>query len=386
MTRRGKGKSTFSQNEAEDLDDDIEDIPEDELTDAPLTNATEVLLFSGTGMQGKNAIAKLRLIKLDNPGAGYKGEIPLNSTLETIGQTFGDGNYQIEALNASHKVLRTLSNQKIALQNSLAEKPASNVAYLPGSNAAELDRVQNLAMQTARESKEQSQQFLTLVTTMLSSTAERERSHAAETRRETQAFMTGMLAAQQATFAQMMTLLQTGHNQTLEQLRALPRNTDNSEKMIAMLMQGISMGREIDEPEETPFWKELLEGGTKLLSGVAAARSGEQAPSTALATTTATPDKPGKSIKLTPKRKKELKAMIELQQALRSQGIDPVAFTDMLKNGEFSMERPPESEPDDESDDIDDEETEDDIDAEESSSEPGESGELGDDDSESDTE
>jgi len=386
MASKRGNRTTFRAEDVEEPEEHSEVDDETPLAEGPITNATEAPLFAGSDMTNKRSIAKLRLIKLDAPGQGYKGEIPLGSTLESIAQTYGDGLYNIEACNSHYKILRTLQNQRIALHSTgYQSEKATPALSLVGSNKDELDRVERLATQASQESVAQSNSFVTLVTTTMTAAAERERTFMAGVTRQSQDFAATMMTAQAQGFQQLMAMMQLAHTQTLEQLRSLPKGDDGT-KLIAMLMRGIDMGRDLDEPDEKPFWQELLAGGTQLLTTVAGNSNKALAAPVDMPAAGIGPTKKKNS-----KRERMVKEMIALHKAVRARGIEPSEMIGMLESGVGLPGKPgEETEPEDSSDDIEEsdesEDAEDDSDLDESGGESGESDDTGGDDTDSDTE
>jgi hypothetical protein len=314
------------------LDDDEEVVTSASVVDDDdddISNATDVPLFSGAGFANNRAIAKLKLVKLDNPGAGYKGEIPTASTLETIGQLFGDGVYNIEAVNARGFRLRVLENQRIAL--GVGPMDGSRPAPPPPSTSKEdLDRVERLARQSASESVQQAAMHTRLVADTTAAAAAREREFMQGVNGQTQQFFASILAAQSQGFQQLMAMMQAGHTHMMEAMAASAKgsgNGDSGERTLGLFMQGMQLGREMDSPDEKPFWQEILQGGAHLLTGARTAQLGAGEPGTA-----------------TRKPTKARQKLARIVKAMRARGIDPDELADMLENGGPSpKERPDES-------------------------------------------
>jgi hypothetical protein len=163
-----------------------------------------------------------------------------------------------------------------------------------------------------------------------------------------QIFFTNLLTLQTQGFQQVLALMQSGHNQNMEAIRASTVKSDPNE-LIKLLLSGIKMGRDMDEPEQ-PFWQEILQGGVQLLTGAKAAVSAPVAPMGMPALLTGKGN--GKS--KTPKTK-EAKQLLRLYKALRTRGIDIEDVTNQLEAGTMTRhkaqsESPPLEEPEDISD------------------------------------
>jgi hypothetical protein len=329
------------------VDEDFEHI-EGEISDSEseaagdiVSNAADVPLFAGAGFANNRSIAKLKLVKLDNPGAGYKGEIPNNSTLETIGQLFGDGLYNIEAVNGRGVRLRVLENQRIALGHSPHESARAGATTNVLQPTTDVDRIERLALKSANESVQQAAAFRELVVTTTNAAAAREREFLQGVTAQSQSFMASLMAAQTQGFTQQMALLQAGHQQMIEALGVLRKGSGDAEgsaeRLMAIFMQGMNMGRQFEGGgEEQPFWQEIIKGGIGVLG---AAREKQ------LAATN--PEPPTKS-----KVSAGASKLNKLVSAMRKRGIDADRLIDMLESGGNSAAPPDETESDetDESD------------------------------------
>lgn len=330
MARRSKTETEIPDDEEMPLNDvdNLEDV---------VSNASEVPLFAGAGFANNRSIAKLKLIKLDNPGAGYKGEIPLTSTLETIGQLHGDGLYNIEAVNGKGRQLRVLENQRIALGFSPHDTPRTGApasTTVLGTSTADLDRVERLARQSANESVAQAQSFRDMVVATTTASAAREREFMQGVQTQSQTFMASLMAAQAQGFTQLMTLLQTGHQQMMEAAGAMRPRTedsgDSAERLMSIFMQGMNLGRGMDGQEQEPFWQEILRGGASLLTNTRQAQ---------LAAMNPQPAPRGA------KRASGNSKLARILKAMRARGIDADQLLHMLEGG---GERPESDEPEDE--------------------------------------
>lgn len=326
MARKPKAARSVDLDEMDEtVVIDEPEIPEDD----EVSNAMDVPLFSGAGFANNRAIAKLRLVKLDNPGAGYKGEIPTTSTLETIGQLFGDGVYNIEAVNARGFRLRVLENQRISLGLGPNDGSHPAPAAVSGPSTTDLDRVERLARQAAAESVQQAAAHTRLVSETTQAAAAREREFMQGANAQTQQFFASILAAMTQGHQQQMTMMQTSHTHMMEMMLALRADNgsggDSTERMLGLFSQGLTLGRSLDQPDEQPFWREILQGGASLLTS---ARQGQLA--------AGMPRKLGKGSNGATKLKRIVAAM-------RKRGIDPDQLLSMLEGGE---NRPAATEPD----------------------------------------
>jgi hypothetical protein len=330
-----KRRTTYT-DEGDGLEPDM--VSDDPIlpTDDVVANAAEVPLFASSSFANSKSIAKLKLVKLDNPGAGYKGEIPTNSTLETIGQLFGDGLYNIEAVNSAGRRLRVLENQRIAL--GMGPNDAKAVQErTPVQPTSDVDRIERLALKSANESVEQARAFRDLVVATTNASAAREREFMQGVQAQSQAFMASLMTTQSSGFAQLLTLMQTGHQQTVELLGAARRNSegDGGEKLIAMFLQGMNTGRGMESQDPEPFWQELLRGGANLLTGAKQAQLAAVNPT------------PTEALQHAPKGAQKLRRLLV---AMRKRGIDSDQLLGMLERGATQPASEPEVDSEDDSD------------------------------------
>jgi hypothetical protein len=321
------------------VDEDFEHI-EGEISDSEneaagdiVSNAADVPLFAGAGFANNRSIAKLKLVKLDNPGAGYKGEIPNNSTLETIGQLFGDGLYNIEAVNGRGVRLRTLENQRIALGFSPHEQARAGTSTNVVAPTTDVDRVERLALKSANESVQQAVAFRELVLATTTAAAARDRdfmqgvlAQQAQTAQSQSQIAAQNAAQQQAflvqAFTQQMAQQQASHNQMIEALGVLRKSSGDTEgsaeRLMAIFMQGMNMGRQFEGTgEEQPFWQEIIRGGIGVLG---AARDKQ------LTAVNPAANPPAEA------RQKATK-LNKLVSAMRTRGIDIDRLIGMLESG-----------------------------------------------------
>jgi len=318
-------------------------------SDDEVSNVDDVPLFSGVEFKDSKAVNKIRVMKLDAPGAGYKGEVPISSTLETIGGMYGDGLYKIEAVSLKGRVLRT-REERIALGISANAQSTANQAP-PASNGltpALVDRLLALASANGITATTQAREFTTLVTSQTESAALREREFMQGANASQQQYFAAMASQMQANFAQMMAMMQTSHQHTLESLAAtLGRRDDDGngvERMLALFSQGLQMGRGLSsgEDDEPPFWQQIAGTGAQLLAGIQQKQ---------LAAPANGAPKRAKLVS-SPKGKKvssEARTLVQLAGALRKRGIDPATALRMVENGAYPTQSEPE--PDDSADD-----------------------------------
>jgi hypothetical protein len=214
-----------------------------------------------------------------------------------------------------------------------------------------------LALKSANESVIQATAFRDLVvaTTTASAARDREFMQGVLAQQSQAAAQQAQTAAQNASqqqafllqaFTQQMAQQQAAHTQMLEALGVMRRNDGDAEgsaeRLMAIFMQGMQMGRGMELGEEQPFWQEILKGGMGLLGSVRE----KQLAGTANPALPA----PAKGKSSPPKLNRLLKAM-------RSRGIDTDRLIDMLERGapsptSESEDGPEEPESDSDSEDV----------------------------------
>ncbi len=348
-----------------------EDYEDEELLDspAPITdNAIDVPLFADVDGRSTRSISQLRLYRLEAGGPpAYKGTIPLNSTLETIGQVFGDGIYTIEGINHKHTVLATKENIRISLARDNGQD-ARQLELLPNPNV-EADRIERLARASANESNQNSRQFTELVMTTTQAAAQREREFLQAGVAQMSNYFSGMMSMQQQGFQQLMTMIQASHNMTIQSLHAAqPKKGAESNPMqfAELLMKGINIGRDFGDEngadkDGRPFWQDILSQGLGVL---ASTRQQEGVPSP-----NALPVP-----QLSARQRRALKEAVGLYKKVRAAGIDPDEFIARISEERESpsTEEEPTGPEDPDDDVLDDDESDDEIDTDEES-EPEES-------------
>lgn len=256
---------------ADDFDSDSDsEVSSNNLDDTPVSNSNEVPLFSGEDRKNLKSISYLKITKLDNPDSGYKGQVPISSTLETISQVFGNGIYNIEACNHKHKTLRTIENLKINIPITKALGPVSSsgTQLSNQSSQMEYDRIERLALKASESDKELTTKHMELLKSENERATSREREFMSGMIKHQETFFGSMMAMQNQQFQQTIAMMTASHNQTLQIITASHKNDTNP---VDLLREGMQLAHgfmdDEDEDEElTPMG--ILSGGMKLLSQV----------------------------------------------------------------------------------------------------------------------
>lgn len=352
-------KTTFAKKKPEDYDEFENEIEKDSGNDLDVLsdNADSVPLFADSDGRSLRSIAYLKLSKLEEKGWAYKGQIPLSSTNETIGQLYGDGVYTIEGCNKKHKVLDTKENIRISLGYDSPKERQLALASVAVDNTAEFDRIERLATTAGNESKELSKIFTTMVTTQAEASIAREMEFMKSMLKGQTDFMSGMMLMQAQGFQQTMAIMSTGHAQNIQQLKTSMGDKEKApgvKEMMELFMSGINVARDLnednDEDEELPLWQEILQGGFGILGSLAKS----QLPANATGANPA-PAEPAKirSSVLSPrdvKKRKILEESLRLRALVRSSGLSMAEVARRLKAESPAPDSEPEEEPDTEED------------------------------------
>jgi hypothetical protein len=301
-----------------------------DLSDTPIENALDIPLFEDSDKRGLRSVTYLKVIKLDKPGAGFKGNIPISSTLETIGQLHGDGVYNIEACNHRHQVLRSKENIRISLNETKTDSPKTNttsslelVAELNKNHAEEIKRTREISERVANESIVQARQHTDLIRATTESAAAREREFMQSAQKNQQDFFGNLMIAQSQMFQQTMAMITMGHQQTMESLRATTEREMNSgSNNVEVLMKGLSLGREMAGGDDSPDWLKALDKGGTMMKDLLQLKNDNQSQVPSLANNTATPQKQRDPNKKLPLTRNELLEIIRLKKSLNAKGID----------------------------------------------------------------
>jgi hypothetical protein len=307
-----------------------------DISDTPIENAADIPLFEDSDKRGLRSATYLKVIKLDKPGAGYKGQVPLTSTLETIGQLYGDGIYNIEACNHKHQILRSKENIRISLTEpnsenaKLTSRNGSNndiqlISQLNAAHAEEIKRTREISERVANESIVQSKQHTELVRTTSESAAAREREFMQSAQKNQQDFFGNLMIAQSQMFQQTMAMITMGHQQTMESLRATTEREMNSgSNNVEVLMKGLSLGREMAGGDDSPDWLKALDKGGNMMKDLLQLKTDNQSP----IPNQTTPQKQRDPNRKSPLTRSELLEIIRLKKSLNAKGID---FESMVK-------------------------------------------------------
>lgn len=335
-----RGKSRKEEPEEDDEKESFtpDDGVEEQSSELMADNAGQVPLFTGSDGRSLKSITAIRIYKFEKAGYAYKGQVPTTTTLETIGQQFGDGLYTMEGINAKHKVLAVNENVRISLGEH--EKQPQLPHMGKADSAAEIDRVERLATKAADATVASMGDFTKAMSSMYEASAAREREFLANQNRQQSEFMQGMLTAQQQGFQQAMTMMTAGNAIVMQQLLAMNSGERNQQtdpkELMQLFMQGITLGRDLsdggDEEDDGDVVQGILRGGFQLLKATRQATAG------ALPT-----NNPRGSTPDTKRKSKKVAQALRLLEVVRSSGLTGAQLADILNaaKSQASPERPP---------------------------------------------
>ncbi len=310
-------------------------------TDGPIANADSIPLFEDADKRGVRTAAYITITKLDAPKSGYKGQIPLNSTLETISQLFGNGIYNISVCNHKHRVLRTKENIKIDIPADVLDSAVSSsksngggqpqgtyildlIEKVTGGHDRELERQKELSKTVTDQVKSNSESFVGLVKTTTEAAAQREREFLLSVGQGQKEFFATMMQMQSAQFQQMMVMMMAGHNQTIESLKTTAAQ-NNPLLMVEVLMRGLQMGKSL-EGDDSPDWLKAIGMGKDMIGELGGLAKIKMLKDQALVTPT---PKETPKVKVKEKansnkiiEKSELIELVKLKRTLLKRGID----------------------------------------------------------------
>lgn len=351
-------------------------------TDAPIANADSIPLFPDADKRGVRTAYYIKVYKLDQPHSGYKGQVPLTSTEETIAQLCGNGLFRFDVCNGSHKVLRSKENVRIDIPSSHLEKisdgrskgPETDILGLfkeiNKSHERDIERTSKSAEIVNTQVQQNSKDFVTLIQALTQSAAERERAFLTSTSAGQQEFFKSMLASQGQQFSQLMAIMMMSHNQTIEMMKA-SSSQQNPLIFLEVMMKGLALGKDMGGDDDAPDWLKAIREGKDMFSSLAdiakiKALGTPPALTTPPPTSTPVPE-PKKDTTQKPKKeqklfsKNEITQLIQLKKTLLNRGID---LETLIKeaNNHYSSDTAPDNKSEVDSDENSEEETDDELD------------------------
>lgn len=344
-------------------------------TDPVQNTEFNIPIFPDLGADARHVIVKLEIFKLTGPGEGAKGYVPPTSTLEAIGRRFGDGRYNIHAINQSGKVLRRQDDVAIAVNGANPEQTRSAPAMAPpdltllkfqaDQHEKDAARVAGFAKESNDSARAMTEKHLAMV----------ERQHQAQVERD-RAFFEAQATVQRDFFAGLLTFTQQAHQQTMQQQAQMFQQTITMMEqghqralassdpllMLSLFKGGIEMGQGLNPSDsDNPVVQTMKVGleGVKEVRQMMMLRNARP-PANMLPNASTPPkktkEKAGKT--QTPPESgptdntRILGKVVKLKETLESKGYDVEGYLDdVLKHIEKAPEAPEEDEQDESDDD-----------------------------------
>lgn len=339
----------------------------------PVQNDHVIPLFpDAASTDSRHIITKLEVVKLTSPGEGFKGTVAATATLETIGRLFGNGRYNIRAVNDEGRILRRLNDQAINLPPAPESTPASRqtvgqspdltlLTFQANQHDKDAARAAALTTQSISQSQALTEKHLSMVEKQAESTATRDRT-----------FFEGMQVQQRDFFASLLAMTDKSHQMTIQVMqlsheRALAASDPT--RLLMLFKSGLELGRGLDsDDDDNPFVRGMQVGVTGLkeikdmLVLKTGLESGKVAPRSlppSKGATVGKPTEPDKSVKPksdkpTPETKTdksdptddELRVILgklhDLKLVLDQKGIDIASYLEQAKEHVATLDDEPE--------------------------------------------
>ena len=352
----------------------------------PVLSDVNIPIFPDFDKDSRHVVTGLLITKLTMPGEGHKGQIPPTATLESIGRRFGDGRYNIHAVNQENKVLRRLNDVAISVGvGSPGEGPKTVAVQAVAPDMTLLNfqaqqhekdavRVATFAKESSDQARALTEKHLAAVERQSTAQAERDRAFYTAQSESQQAFFANLMAFSQQGFLQTMQLQQQQFQQTITMLeqghqRALAASDPTL--LVTLFKSGLDAGRGLEtDNDDNPLVKTagLLVGGMKeakqmmLLKNSMPTRNLPQGtPQAGTTPAKKTDKKAGKTAPDKPVAEENptvvMQKLAKLKATLDAKGID---FVDYLEDVQKHIEKLPDEPDDDEDSDETDESGEDD--------------------------
>lgn len=240
--------------------------PDDEDLDSPIENTEYVPLIPDLDKSAANTVHAIQIYKRTAPNEGYKGDVPPTTPKAFIGQRWGDGIYDFEAVNSAGKVLRRNMAVKIAMGQPLGA-PSLPMAGSPAADPWRSDPTMADKLLTrqadqhdrdAERNRQQSEKTLATVESLSKDYAamvredsntrmERDREYFRSQESRSQNFFTSMLATMQTMHAQSMQQQAAQFQMTIQMLEQGHRHTlamNNPAFILQMFERGLNFGKD----------------------------------------------------------------------------------------------------------------------------------------------
>lgn len=327
----------------------------DEETSEPVQNEIFIPIFPDIDRDSRHVVTKLDVYKLTGPNDGFKGSVPPNATLESIGRRFGDGRYTLHAVNQENRVLRRQTDVPISVNAGDSTPQSPSAAHvLASQHDRDAERVIALAKETTQQSREMTKQHLDMTAKQHEASITRDREFFQAQAKQQQDFFAGLLAfttqshqqsmaSQQQMFQHTITMLEQGHQRTMQAndpatflnifragMESSPGSGDD-QPFLKALQVGLGGLKEVKEIVQLRKSLPAAPEPSKLPVGASTAPAPVEAPARA--------ENP--SPNLIPK-------LLKLKKSLESKGVELEAYLDDVLSHIDNLPDEPEEEEDEE--------------------------------------
>ena len=240
---------------------EVYETPVDAVQDTPIEEPSEgpLPLFPDLDRDSDRIPTTIRVYRITptSRSGAYCGHTPATVTEEAIAKTFGNGTYKLALVNDKGVVLKWRSDVEIDMQ--LDKAPITPQPAHTGMSSDEIIRIlkeerlrtesilaaerESIRKQAADE-QHRSDAFLQLVNNSRSVEGE-----------QTRQFFNAQAKQQQDVFAQVLGLMQAGHQQQLQMMQmqqAMNAQNNNPQALLQTFIAGMNMGGGDDDKADAP--------------------------------------------------------------------------------------------------------------------------------------
>lgn len=346
--------------------------PEVEDLDSPVDNLEHIPLIPDFERSAAHSIHAIQVYKRTAPNEGYKGDVPPTTPKSFIGQRWGDGIYDFEAVNQAGKTLRRNMSVKIAMGMPLGGAP-------PGAPAGGIDparsdftmaekllsrqadqhdkdatRNQQIADKTLATVETLTTSYATMVREDSQARIERDREYFRHQSEQSERFFRNMLMTMQTQYQQAMASQREGHIMLIQMMDQSHRQTlalNNPAFILQMFERGLKFGSEAagDQDPVTAIVNAGMQGLGHMKDMMALSKKKDPAKLPAGGETR--PRKPGKPGRMS---REQLLEVARLHKIAEAKGYD---FDAMISQAKGMLEQAPAQAPDDGEDEEDEDES-----------------------------
>jgi hypothetical protein len=259
--------------------------------DVPLTNSETIPLLPNANKKEAREAVAMKVIKLNQPNAGFKGEIHIGADEDYIANLYGDGIYTVEFINSKKKVIKKREGIRIAvgMNNDNPRDPgpdnrdnldALRLAHI--SHNMERKRTENLSQSVINTTRDLATQHTQMVVESSKASAIRDREFYSGQSTSMQSFFASILQQQQImadnarqqseqAHRQQMEASERSNNQMLIMMDAMhtrSMESNNPMMLLNLFKQGMDMGRDIGGDDSEP-WERAIKTGVEGLGQLA---------------------------------------------------------------------------------------------------------------------